>query len=149
MDKRYFEDFEPGNERFVAKYRVTREEILEFGQKWDHLPFHNDEKIAQASAYGGLVASGTHTMAIRTAILTSQKVLTAVIASFGWDDVRFPSPVRPDDELSLRVCCIEKRESRSKPDRGIITNRVTMTNQKGETCLSMIDTLLVAKRLKK
>lgn len=58
----------------------------------------------------------------------------------------FPNPVRPGDRISLEMECIEKRESRSKPDRGIIRQSIILCNQNGEPVLTLKDTILVAKR---
>jgi acyl dehydratase len=56
----------------------------------------------------------------------------AVIAGLGWNDIRFPLPVCAGDRLRLKSEIVEKRESRSKPDRGMITSLNTLINQNDE-----------------
>jgi acyl dehydratase len=97
--------------------------------------------------FGGLTASGAHTVALQIKLVhQSESREDAVLAVLGWDEVRFPKPVRPGDTLSLRNECIETRASESKPDRGIARMRVELLNQHGETVLTSIHTILVARR---
>ena len=63
----------------------------------------------------------------------------------GKDKIRFPNPARVGDELEYTTECIEARESRSKPDRGIVRLADELTNQKGETILLQEVSLLVAR----
>jgi acyl dehydratase len=64
----------------------------------------------------------------------------------GWDELRLPNPVRPGDELDLQMVVMEKRESKSKPDRGIVRNQIRLSNQKGEIVLQCIANVLIARR---
>jgi acyl dehydratase len=64
----------------------------------------------------------------------------------GWDELRLPNPVRPGDELDLQMTVMEKPESKSKPDRGILRNQTRLSNQKGEIVLQCIPNVLIARR---
>jgi acyl dehydratase len=64
----------------------------------------------------------------------------------GWDELRLPNAVRPGDELDLESTVLEKRDSRSKSDRGIVRPRILLRNQKRETVLQCISKVLVARR---
>jgi len=64
----------------------------------------------------------------------------------GWDGLRLPNPVRPGDELDLETTVLEKRESKSKSDRGIVRNQIRLRNQRREFVLQGIGTILVARR---
>jgi acyl dehydratase len=64
----------------------------------------------------------------------------------GWDELKLPNAVRPDDELDLDVSTLEKRQSKSKSDRGILRNRILLRNQRRETVLQCISNVLVARR---
>ncbi len=143
---KYFEDFHVGDRSTFGAHRVTRDEIVEFAARWDPQPFHVDEVAAAASSFGGLTASGVHVVAITVSLIVARDEKVAVIAALGWDEVRFLAPVRPGDVLSLTHECLETRASRSKPDRGIVRNRVTAVNERGEPVLSYVDTILVARR---
>mgnify|MGYP001056958952 CR=1 FL=1 len=78
--------------------------------------------------------------------MKSYVVLISVIAALGWDEVRFLGPARPGATLTLLRECLEIRPSTSKPDRGVVRNRLTLKNQTGQSLLSYVDTILVAKR---
>ena len=65
----YYEDIEVGKTVNVGEYEITKDEVVEFASKWDPLPFHVDEKAAEASIYGGFIASGSHVIAIRSWLL--------------------------------------------------------------------------------
>jgi acyl dehydratase len=142
----FFDDIEIGSTIRVGSYRVTAEEIVEFGRRWDPLPTHTDEQAAKASPFGGLIAAGAHTVAIRTLLLHKLPTREAVIATGQWDEVRFHQPVRPGDELWLEVTWTGKRESTSKPDRGIVTAEMRMLNQKDEVVLSQRNTIFMRRR---
>ena len=70
----------------------------------------------------------------------------AVIASGGWDEMRFHEPVRPGDTLTLHYQWLTKRESESKPDRGIMTGRFWLTNQHDVTVMSHLETGVIQRR---
>ena len=94
----YYDDIEVGTSLTVGTYRVEAEEIIDFARRWDPLPVHTSEVDARATSFGGLTASGAHTMAIRTRLTHLVPIQESVIAAAGWDDVRFHRPLRPGDE---------------------------------------------------
>ncbi len=142
----YFEDFTLGSTRSFGGYEVTKEEIIAFARRWDPQPFHVDEALAQASVFGGLTASACHTFAI-TSVLTSRHPDTIkTVAALGFEEMRFPNPVRPGDRLAFVSECIDRRESRSRPHLGIVTTRSTLMNQDNLPVLTMKTTFMVEKR---
>ncbi len=142
----YFEDVVVGATVTAGPYRVTRDEMVAFARKWDPFPFHVDEAAGRDSIYGGLIASGEYTMAVKQALIHRLGGNEALIGSMGYDELRYLGPVRPDDRLTLSMECTDKRDSRSKPDRGIVKFKVTLTNQDDEPVLSYTDIVLLAKR---
>ena len=96
--------------------------------------------------FGGLTASGSHTLAIRTLLLHRVPIQDGVIAAGGWDKVRFHRPVRPGDELWLEVTWVAKRRSTSKPDRGIVSVETRGYNQHGDEVLYFRRKVMVPKR---
>ena len=150
----FFEDVEIGMKVTLREYVVDENEVIAFATQWDPQPFHVDRREAEASVYKGLTASGCHIMAMRTWLLHhgredvsgTQRDKLAILGALGWDELRFPNPVRPGDRLSLTRECIEKRESRSRPDRGIVQNQMTLQNQNGDVVLIHKDTIMVAKK---
>ena len=127
----YFEDMLLHEIRHsTATHPVNAEEIKRFAGEWDPMPFHIDEEVAKLTPMGNLFASGAHNIAISIKLShTMMERPVAAIAGLGWQDVRFPLPVFAGDVLRLRTEVVEKRESQSKPDRGIVTTLITLLNQ--------------------
>lgn len=138
----YFEDISLGDKRRAeATYTVTRDEIIDFGRRYDPQPFHVDEAAAKRSLYGGLIASGWHTSAMCMRLAVDEFLGTGETGSLGSpgvDEIRWLAPVRPGDVLSLESEVVEKAPSRSKPDRGVIKLRHLVRNQRGEEVMTMI-----------
>lgn len=138
-----YQDLIPGSTYTIGAYRLEPEEIKDYARRWDPMPFHIDEDLAKASMYGGLTACGNHLMAIRIHLLQSQGVNPNVLASFGYDEVRFRKAAYSGEVLSLTFECGSKRLSESRPNCGIVKLNFTLDNQDGDTVLSMIDTILM------
>ena len=141
----YFEDAVVGAMVSAGPYHVNKDEMVAFARKWDPFPFHINEAAGRESIYGGLIASGEYTLAVKQALIHMLGSNEGLIGSMGFDELRYLSPVRADDRLTLSLECIEKRVSRSNPDRGIVKYRVTLTNQHGEPVLSYVVIVLLAK----
>lgn len=145
MQEWYFEDI-PLNQRMTTgEYVVPEEEMIAFAKKWDPLPMHTDPVAAKASPHGGLIASAIYTMAISSALGHRLDTSIAMVGGVEWK-LRFPAPVRPGDRLVLTTECVEKRPSRTKPDRGVARFLNTVNNQKGERVLEFEGTALVSRR---
>lgn len=142
----YFEDYTPDLALAGGHYRVSEEEILEFGRRFDPQPLHTDPEAAAAGPFGGLIAPGCLTFAIRNALYNQLPVRPALVAGLGLDDLQLPTPVRPGDTLSIEVAVEQTRRSKSKPDTGIVVTRQAVRNQRGETVLSMAAKMIVRAR---
>lgn len=145
-DSIFFEDVVPGRRLRIGPYRIAREELMEFSRKWNPLPFHIDEDAAKQTVYGGLTAPGTLILAVRTLLLDRLPMRESMLGTVVWDDVRFLKPVRPEDDLTVELEWLEKRVSKSKPDRGLVKMRVTLLNQREEVVMSHFDTIMMRLR---
>ncbi|MCC7368508.1 MAG: MaoC family dehydratase [Chloroflexi bacterium] len=136
---RFFEDFPPGRIFDAGRVSAGESEIVAFASQYDPQTFHTDPEAAKASAYGGLIASGWHTVA-----LTMRQMVAHVfgetngLGSPGIDELRWLAPVRPGDTLAVRVTVLEARPSRSKPDRGLIRFKVEAENQDGVMAMTLV-----------
>lgn len=145
-DTLYYEDLTPGERMGGATTTVSRKEIIDFATVWDPMPIHTDDAAGEA-AFGSLTAAGIHVLAIKQRLIHQTAFNSGgVIASFGYDEVRFHKPVRPGDTLTLNMECVEKRESKSRPGAGIATVRLWLENQTGEEVMSHLDTVLMRYR---
>ncbi len=143
----WYDDLVPGTRATVGPYVVAADEMLAFSRQWDPLPIHVDADFAARSAHGTLIASGIYTHAVKQYLLARHAPWRgAVIGAAGYDEVRFPVPVRAGDRLSFTWEVEDARPSRTKPDRGIVRFRNSLTNERGETVLSYLDTVVIARR---
>jgi acyl dehydratase len=147
MSERHFEDFAVG-ERFRTRgVTLTESMIVDFGLRYDPQPFHIDVEAARASHFGGLIASGFHTLALGFRMVTETGLLRAAsLGSPGFDELRWLRPVRPGDTLSVELEVVGIQPSRSKPDRGIVRFAYRIRNQRGEDVLTFVAMQLLARR---
>ncbi|MBX9944622.1 MAG: MaoC family dehydratase [Reyranella sp.] len=147
MSDRYFEDFKVG-ERFASGgMTMTEAGIIEFARQWDPQPFHIDVEFAGKWNYGGLIASGLHTMCVTLRLWLDLGVFRACnLGSPGIGEVQFPRPVRPGDTLRVISDIVELRPSSSKPDRGIARIRQVTINQRGEHVMEQETTVFLKRR---
>ena len=144
---RYLEDFSPGQKFGSGRLRVERERIKSFAAEFDPQPFHLDEEAARTSLFGGLAASGWHTAALTMRLLVESELKPAGgILGAGFDEFRWPRPVRPGDELHLESEVLEVRASKSRPGQGVIKVKTTTLNQNGEAVQISIGNLIVPRR---
>src|SRR5580692_460315 len=102
MSERYFEEFAVGQTFGSGRVQVAKEDILRFAREFDPQPFHLDEEAARHTIFGGLAASGWHTAAITMRLLVESELRPAGgIVGAGFDEIRWPRPVRPRDELRI------------------------------------------------
>ncbi|PJI37502.1 MaoC family dehydratase [Ferrovibrio sp.] len=145
--ERWFEDYTVGEVIRADGVTVSEAEILSFAFTYDPQPFHLDRLAAEASPYGGLIASGWQTGLLGFRMLLQAGLLgKGSMGSPGLDEIRWFKPVRPGDTLFGRASIEDKRESASKPDRGIVKMKYWIENQKGETVMSFFGTQMVLKR---
>jgi len=134
----FIEDFTPGETRELDCGIVTEEEIIKFAKQFDPQYFHIDPEAAKESMYKGLIASGWHTASITMSGLVEMYVAkSASLGSPGIDELRWHLPVRPNDNLTVRVTVTSARKSKSKPEMGVLTNEVEVFNQNEQMVLSM------------
>ncbi len=134
---RFLDDFRVGETFATEGITVTESEIIRFAMQFDPQSFHMDVTAASKSPYGGLIASGFHTLSLCFRMFIQKGVLAACsIGSPGIDEVRWLAPVRPGDTLRTETEVLELKPSSSKPDRGIARMRYTGINQRGEKVIS-------------
>ena len=144
---RYLEDFEPGQKFQSNRIRVDRDRIKSFAAEFDPQPFHLDEASARETLFGGLAASGWHTAAITMRLLVDGDLRPAGgIIGAGFEELRWPRPVRPGDELHVESEVLEVRPSKSRPDQGVIKVKTTTLNQNNEPVQVFVGNLIVLRR---
>jgi len=147
MTERYLEDFSAGQIFRSPRLRVGPEQIKAFAAEFDPQPFHLDEDAARDTIFGGLAASGWHTAALTMRLSVESDLRPAGgIVGAGVDELRWPRPVRPGDELHVEIEVLDVRPSRAHPHQGLIKARVTTLNQKDEPVQIVVVNLVVPRR---
>jgi acyl dehydratase len=146
MADKFFDDFSVG-ERFVSESATIAEsDILEFARRFDPQPFHIDPEAAKESPYGGIIASGYHTLSFGFRLFYDTGAIAACgMGSPGIDEIRWPLPVRPGDTLRTEAEVGDIRPS-SKPGRGVLTMNFRVINQREEIVLTMRTIMLLRRR---
>jgi acyl dehydratase len=143
----YLEDFRPGQKFGSGRMRVEAERMKSFAAEFDPQPFHLDEGTARDTFFKGLAASGWHTTAMTMRLLVDGAFKPAGgIIGAGFEELRWPRPVRPGDELHVESEVLEVRPSKSRPDQGLIKVRTTTLNQNDEPVQVFVGNLIVPRR---
>lgn len=136
--RRHYEDLVVGEVVPLATTTVTRDMIVEFAREFDPFPFHLDEAAAKASLLGGLASSGWQTAALSLRLLVDGFLNSvASMGGLGFSDLKWKRPVMVGDAITGTVSIAERRRSRSRADRGIVTLDFDIRNQRGEPVMSM------------
>jgi acyl dehydratase len=137
-DYKYFEDFEVGQTAETGEIEMTEAEIIKFAKEFDPQPMHVDPEAAKHIT-GGLIASGWHTASTTMKLMVTRGDYRAApgTVGMGFESLKWTQPVRPGDRLRLRLQVLAVRASQSKPGWGIVTNKFTTVNQRGETVQEM------------
>ncbi|MCY4496401.1 MAG: MaoC family dehydratase [Rhodospirillaceae bacterium] len=144
----WYDDYDVGHVFEFGEVTVVKEEIIGFARKYDPQPFHVDEEAAAAGVYGGIIASGWHTVCVCMRLIVDNMMgsESGSIGSPGLSEVSWPKPVRPGDTLRLRGEILEKIPSKSKPDRGFWRVRFAALNQDDEEVAVMVPLQYFLKR---
>ena len=144
---RFFEDFEVGD---VYDHPLGRT-ITTTDNSWFTLltqntaPLHFDHHYASQTEFGRPLVNSTFTLAL----VTGQSVTDIsqnVMANLAWDEVRLPNPVFEGDTIYSRSEVLEKRESKSRPNVGIVTVKTVGFNQSGKPVCTFKRTVMVFRR---
>ena len=146
----YFEDFHVGQKfNSVSSYKVSAEEIQEFGQKYDPQPFHLDEAAGEGSFFHGLAASGWLTAAIVMRLRVESIRVSGGMIGAGAEEMRWTEPVRPGDTLRTEIEVVGVRLAKSRPDYGVVTTTTKCFNQRDQVVLRATVNFLAPLRAEK
>lgn len=149
MNKLFLEDLAVGQTFGSGRLRIETEDIKRFAAEFDPQPFHLNEQAARETIFRGLAASGWHTAALTMRLLVESEFNPAGgFVGASMDELRWPRPVRPGDELHIEIEILEIRASNSRPGQGIVKIRVTTFNQANKAVQIYIANIVVLGRRK-
>ena len=134
MSGKYFEEFEVGAvySHQPARTITETDNLLFTALTHNPQPLHIDVEFAKQSQYGQVVVNSFFTLGLVVGLSVADTTLGTTIGNLGMQKTEFPNPVFIGDTLSVSTEIVDKRESRSKPDRGIVWFRHVAVNQRGD-----------------
>lgn len=143
----YFDDLPKGYTFETGTRTLCEDDIIGFARKWDPQDFHTDAEAAKSSPYGGLIASGFHTMLTAFALVLEADIWNeASMGSPGMENLRWIRPVRPGDTLRVEAEVTSSTPSNSRSDRGRTGFQHRVLNQNDEVVMTYHCVNILARR---
>ena len=146
LPHRTFEDLAIGEKRRSRDKHVELDEMLDFARAYDPQWFHVDPDLAKGSAFGDVVASGIHILAMWRILDHEINGDIDFVCGIGWDELRLKHAVRPGDTIHVMSEIIDLRPSISNAARGTAITRYAVVNQRGEEAVTFTSINLVYTR---
>lgn len=148
MSGKYYEEIETGA---VIRHELGRtiteaDNVLFCAITMNPQPLHMNADYAAGTAYGKPLVNGLLTMGLAIGITVPDLTQGTLIANLGYDNVRHPHPMFHGDTLYVETTVLDKRDSRSHPEAGIVRFRHVGRNQRGDIVLDCERTALIQKR---
>lgn len=145
---KYLEELEPGA---VYRHAITRtvtetDNLLFCALTHNSQPLHLDEEFARKSMYGARLVNSCFTLGLVTGVSVNDLTLGTTLGNLGYEDISFPSPVLVGDTLRAETEIVTKRDSKSRPDSGIVKFEHRGFNQRGELVCRIVRNGLMMKR---
>src|SRR3954465_12027567 len=149
MAGRYYDEWQVGDRiEHELRRTVTETDNLLFSTLTHNTqPLHIDAEAAKASEFGQILVNGTFTFSLMVGITVGDTTAGTLVANLGYDKLVMPKPVFLGDTLRGETEVVELRDSKSRPDAGLVTFRHRMINQRDEEVCSCLRTALLRKRL--
>ena len=141
----YFDDLHIGQRFRSEDIHIYESDVISFARLYDPQAFHTDPEAAKETVFGGLLAPGLYTLCLTFAQWFRLQNWES-FGSPGLDQVRWLQPMRPGDSIHVQTEILSLRESRSKPDRGIVVFRHDTYNQNDEVIMTLECTDFVKRR---
>ena len=148
MPGRYFDEWQVGDRISHAVTRTVTEtdNLLISALTHNPQPLHLDAEAAKASEFGQILVNSCFTFSLTVGISVADTTLGTLVANLGYDEMRFPAPVFVGDTLRIESEVTDLRESKSRPNAGIVTWAHRAINQKGETVCTFKRSALLHKK---
>ena len=148
MAGRFCDEWQVGDRIVHELHRTVTEtdNLLMSALTHNPQPLHLDAEYAAGTEFGRIVVNGTFTFALMVGISVGDTTLGTLVANLGYDKLVMPKPIFIGDTLRGETEVVELRESKSRPDAGLVTFRHRMFNQRSEEVCSFLRTALLKKR---
>ena len=148
MPGKYFEELEVGTtfEHQPSRTVTETDNLLFTALTLNPQPLHLDAEFARGTQHGQILVNSIFTLGLVVGLSVGDTTLGTTLGNLGFDRTTFPNPVFIGDTISVRTSVVDKRESRSRPDRGIVTFEHEGVNQRGEIVCSCLRGAMMMKR---
>lgn len=147
---KYYEDLEPGQHyRHAVTRTVTETDNLLFTTlSHNDQPLHLDEEFGKTTMYGSRICNSLFTLTFVNGVTVSDLTLGTTLGNLGYEEIRFPNPVRIGDTLRSESSILACRESKKYPNAGVVTFEHIGYNQRDEVVVTAKRVGLMMKRPK-
>lgn len=136
---RFWDDVEVGERVRSAGFEFSPDSIFAFARQYDPQPMHLSEEAAAKSFFGELIASGWQTACVTFRLMVDARPLGSTpLVGLEIKEMKFERPVRPGDRVYAEGEVLERRASKTRPERGIVVMRVVTKNQKDQPVMSQL-----------
>ena len=148
MAGKYFEELEIGCrfEHEPGRTVTETDNLLFTALTLNPQPLHLDAEFAKDSIHGRILVNSIFTLGLVVGLSVADTTLGTTLGNLGFDKTTFPNPVFIGDTIRVSTTVVDRRESRTKPDRGIVTFEHVGTNQRGEIVCSCLRGAMMAMR---
>lgn len=148
MPGKFYDDLEPGMtfRHSVGRTITEADNVLFCSITLNTQPLHINEDFASKTEFGQRIVNGLLTMSLIVGISIPDLTDGTIVANLGYESVKHPRPVFHGDTIYAETAIVATRESKSRPDCGIVTMTQTGRNQRGETVVEITRTVLFLKR---
>jgi acyl dehydratase len=148
MPGKFYDDLEPGQiiPHPIGRTLTETDNVLFNSLTMNNQPLHMDEHFAAQTEFGRRIVNGIFTLGLVVGITVNDLTAGTIVANLSYESIRHPHPLFHGDTIRVETEVISKRESQSKPDRGIVTLKHTGRNQDGTICIEVTRTALFLKR---
>ncbi|KHA65185.1 MaoC family dehydratase [Sphingomonas sp. Ant20] len=145
MGGRHFEEWTVGDrlDHEIRRTVTETDNLLFSTMTHNPQPLHLDLEAAKASEFGRILVNSTFTFALLVGLSVADTTLGTLVANLGFNDVVMPRPVFIGDTMRARSEVVSLKESRSRPDSGIVTFRHELLNQHGDVVCSCLRTAML------
>jgi acyl dehydratase len=148
MAGRFFEEWTVGDrmEHEIRRTVTETDNLLFSTMTHNPQPLHLDAEFARESEFGQILVNGTFTFALMVGLSVGDTTLGTLVANLGYDKLVMPKPVFIGDTMRATSEVAELKESKSRPNAGIVTFAHELINQRGEVVCRCLRTALVKRR---
>ncbi|KQM85935.1 dehydratase [Sphingomonas sp. Leaf23] len=148
MSGRYYDDWQIGDriDHPIRRTVTETDNLLFSAMTHNPQPLHIDAEAARASEFGQILVNGTFTFALMVGLSVGETTLGTLVANLGYDQLVMPKPVFLGDTLRATTEVTALKDSRSRPDAGIVTFAHELHNQRDEVVCRCLRTALLQRR---